>query len=180
MSSCKFSSTRYTLPDSRTLRTYPRCVTSHSAPPLDALALCSSLPTQDDPQDPHPLPPRASDDALLQAAKTQVQWLLASPAFTDKTCPLCIATLQVAKFLSLAAPEQGPPFFVFLCQQFKLTGACNTTFSRTTLGPVLTQVLANADVVGYDGQVRTGSRNLVVPRRCFDRGPGPLYSLGYS
>ncbi|KAI0304073.1 sphingomyelin phosphodiesterase [Russula brevipes] len=91
---------------------------------------------QDDPQDPHPLPPRASGEALLQAAKTQAQWLLASPAFTNKSCPLCTATLQVAKFLSLAAPEQGPPFFV-----------------ATTMGPVLTQVLANADVVGYDGQL---------------------------
>ncbi|KAI0299797.1 Metallo-dependent phosphatase-like protein [Russula brevipes] len=101
-----------------------------------------NIPRCDNPQDPHPLPPRASDEALLQAAKTQVQWLLASPAFTNN-----------AKFLSLAAPEQGPLFFVFLCQQFKLYSACNTTFGATTLGPVLTQVLANADVVGYDGQL---------------------------
>jgi sphingomyelin phosphodiesterase len=105
----------------------------------------------------------------LQAAKTQVQWLLASTAFTNKSCPLCTAILQVAKFLSLAAPEQGPPFFVFLCQQFKLSSACNTTFSATTLGPVLTQVLANADVVGYDGQVRTVAGISLSPRRCLLR-----------
>ena len=112
---------------------------------------------QDDPQDPHPLPPRAPDEALLQAAIAQVRWLSNNTVIANNSCALCTATLQVAKFLSLAAPEQGPPFFVFLCQQFKLSSACNTTYGATTLGPVLTQVLANADVSGYDGRVRLWS-----------------------
>ena len=76
-----------------------------------------------------------------------------SMVFANNSCALCTASLQVAQFLSLAAPDQGPAFFVFLCQQFKLSSTCNTTFGATTLGPVLTQVLANADVTGYDGQV---------------------------
>jgi hypothetical protein len=93
----------------------------------------------------------------LKAAITQAQWLANSTVFANNSCALCTATLQVAKFLSLAAPEQGPAFFVFLCQQFKLTSTCNTTYGATTLGPVLTQVLANADVTGYDGRVRLSS-----------------------
>jgi sphingomyelin phosphodiesterase len=40
---------------------------------------------------------------------------------------------------------------VFLCQKFGLSGSCNTTYGATTYGSVLTQVLANADVAGYDG-----------------------------
>jgi hypothetical protein len=85
---------------------------------------------------------------------SQVQFLTSSAVFRNDSCALCTAVLQVAKFLSLAAPEEGPAFFVFACQQFKISGACNTTFGPTTLGPVLTQVLANANVSGYDGRVR--------------------------
>ncbi|KAN0134393.1 Metallo-dependent phosphatase-like protein [Lactarius tabidus] len=106
---------------------------------------------QDDTQDPHPLPPRASDALILQSAIAQVQGLFVNPSFTSDSCTLCTATLQVAKFLSLAAPEQGPAFFVFLCQQLQLSSSCNTTYGATTYGSVLTQVLANADVAGYDG-----------------------------
>jgi hypothetical protein len=70
--------------------------------------------------------------------------------------------------LALAAPEQGPAFFVFLCQQFKLSFSCNATFSATTLGPVLTQVLANADVAGHDGRVgvRSHLRRLTEALTC--------------
>ena len=55
--------------------------------------------------------------------------------------------------LVLAAPDQGPAFSVFLCQQYKLSSSCNTTYGATTYGSVLTQVFANADVSGYDGKV---------------------------
>jgi sphingomyelin phosphodiesterase len=109
---------------------------------------------QDNTQDPHFLPPRASDGSLLQTAISQLKWLFTNPAIANNPCTLCTAALQIAKFLSLAAPEQGPAFFVALCQQLKLSSSCNNTFGPTTLGPVLTQVLAFANVSGYDGQVR--------------------------
>ncbi len=109
---------------------------------------------QADTQDPHPLPSRAPDEALLQNALSQMKWLFSNPATADNSCTLCIASLQIAKFLSLAAPEQTPPFFVSLCQQFKLSSSCNNTFGATALGSVLTQVVANVNVLGYDGQVR--------------------------
>ncbi|KAI0003863.1 Metallo-dependent phosphatase [Russula compacta] len=108
---------------------------------------------QNDTQDPHPLPPRASDKYLLQAAEAQVKSLLNNTAIANNSCAQCLASLEVAKFLSLAAPEQGPAFAVFLCQQFKLSSTCNTTYTATTLGSVLTQVFAYADVGGYDGRL---------------------------
>jgi len=112
---------------------------------------------QIDTQDPHPLPPRVPDIALLENAQSQLKWLFANPTIASSNCALCIASLQIAKFLSLAAPDQTPPFFVLLCQQFKLSSNCNNTFSATTLGSVLTQVVANANISGYDGQVRADS-----------------------
>ncbi|KAN0131836.1 Metallo-dependent phosphatase-like protein [Lactarius tabidus] len=107
----------------------------------------------DDTQDPHPLPPPASGPMILQSAITQVQELFVNSAFSNNSCATCIATLGVAKLLSLAVPEQGPAFTVFLCQQFKLSTSCNTTYGATTYGSVLTQVFANADVSGYDGKM---------------------------
>jgi len=67
---------------------------------------------------------------------------------------LCSATLQIGKFLSLAAPEQASTYFILLCERFGFSGNCTTAFGVRMFGPVLVQVLANADVAGYDGQVR--------------------------
>ncbi|KAI0253189.1 Metallo-dependent phosphatase-like protein [Lactifluus subvellereus] len=131
---------------------------------------------QDDPADPHPLPPRASDELLLQNAINQAQGLFNNPDFVSNTCARCIATLEIAKLLSLAAPEQGPAFAVFLCQQFKISNACNTTFGATTLGPVLTQVFANADVAGYDGRLLCQT---FVPNSCTLPPTPPLNLTGW-
>jgi sphingomyelin phosphodiesterase len=68
----------------------------------------------------------------------------------------------VAKFLALAAPEQGPDMAVELCNYFNFSSTCGTQFSRLALGSVITQVVANADVGGVDGQVRSNS--VRVPR----------------
>jgi hypothetical protein len=108
---------------------------------------------QNDTQDPHPLPPRAPDESLLQAAITQAKWLSQNAVFAKDTCALCNAALQIGKFLSLAAPEQASAYILFLCELFEITGNCPSVYGPTTFGPVLAQVLANADVVGYDGQV---------------------------
>jgi hypothetical protein len=90
----------------------------------------------------------------LQAAIAQVQWLVASKVFANDTCGLCNAALQIGKFLALAAPEQTSAYLVLLCEALELADNCPSEFGSTTYGPVLAQVLANADVAGYDGQVR--------------------------
>ncbi|KAI0066506.1 Metallo-dependent phosphatase [Artomyces pyxidatus] len=106
---------------------------------------------QSDPKDPHILPPKASESLLLQNAVNQVTSLGSNPVFANNTCARCQASLEVAKFLSLAAPSQGPEFVIFLCNEFKLSSTCNITYGPLALGSVITQVLANADVGGYDG-----------------------------
>jgi hypothetical protein len=62
--------------------------------------------------------------------------------------------LEILKFVSLAAPEQGPDLVIALCQRNKLSKNCQETHGRNGFGSVITQVLANGDVGGYDGQVR--------------------------
>jgi hypothetical protein len=84
-----------------------------------------------------------------------VQSIIANPVFGGNTCAQCQALLEVLKFLSLAAPERGPDLVVVLCGVLKLSSTCEATFGRhgTGMGAVITQVVANADVGGYDGQV---------------------------
>ena len=80
---------------------------------------------------------------------------MANPVFGSNTCAQCQALLEVLKFVSLAAPERGPDLVVVLCGTLKLSSTCEATFGRqgSGLGAVITQVVANADIGGYDGQV---------------------------
>lgn len=74
--------------------------------------------------------------------------------FLNDACGACQAVLGIAKFVALAAPQEGPAVVVEICNAFKLSSSCSTSFGPLALGSVVTQVLANADVSGYDGQVR--------------------------
>ncbi|KAJ6544016.1 sphingomyelin phosphodiesterase [Mycena capillaripes] len=111
-----------------------------------------TVPTNDT-TDPHPLPPVASSARLLEQAFAQIVAISTNPAFGTSTCARCQAGLEVAKFLALAAPEQGPELAVQLCFHFNFSPTCGTSFSRLALGSVITQVVANANVGGYDGQM---------------------------
>lgn len=75
--------------------------------------------------------------------------------FANDTCSACQASLVAAKFLVMAAPDQGPALAVRLCEYFKYSATvnCETTYGINTLASVMTQVIAAADVGGYDGQV---------------------------
>ncbi|KAJ4472551.1 Metallo-dependent phosphatase [Lentinula edodes] len=103
-------------------------------------------------KDPHPLPPTASSSKLLQSAIAQVK-SIANSTVLNGTCAKCIASMEVAKFLALAAPEQGPTFAVELCNFFGFSTSCNATYGPHALGGVVTQVVSNADVGGLDGQM---------------------------
>lgn len=117
------------------------------------LDLDRSLPLQNDTKDPHPLPPVVSSAQLAQAALTQIESLFTNPVFGNNTCASCQAILEVLKFVSLAAPEETPNLAVQLCDKLDLSSNCENQFGPLSLGSPLTQVLANADVGGYDGQV---------------------------
>jgi hypothetical protein len=103
--------------------------------------------------DPHPLPPVASSATLLANAVNQIRSLTSSPIFKSSKCALCQAILEVGKFVSLAAPDQGPEFFIEFCTIANISSTCSTTYGLSSgLGSVITQVVANADVGGLDGQ----------------------------
>ncbi len=85
--------------------------------------------------------------------------IASNPTFGDNNCARCQAALQVGKFLALAAPEEGPAFAVRVCEHFNFNKDCATQFGIFQLGSVVTQVIANADVGGLDGQV------LLLPSR---------------
>ena len=63
-----------------------------------------------------------------------------------------MASLKVAKFLVLAAPDLGPDLAVSLCVKHGWSDSCGTTYSRNGIGHVISQVVAYADVGGNDGQ----------------------------
>ncbi|KAJ3527846.1 hypothetical protein NM688_g8072 [Phlebia brevispora] len=105
------------------------------------------------PADPHPLPPKASESFLLNNAIHQIQSITTNPIFANDACGACIATLEVGKMLAMAAPDQGPAWIIALCNQFHFESNCEASFSINDMGGVVTQVLANADVGGLDGQM---------------------------
>lgn len=111
---------------------------------------------QSDTVDPHPLPPTASPSQILQQAITQIQSIAANPAFGNNQCARCQASLEVAKFVALSAPDQGPNLAVSLCEYFDYSSACAANYGPLALGPIFTQVVAYADVGGYDGQLICG------------------------
>jgi len=100
----------------------------------------------------HPLPPTASSSQLLDYAIQQIISISTNPIFSGDSCTACQASLEVAKFLALAAPEQGPSLAVALCEYFDYADDCETEYGIYTLGSPITQVIAYADVGGYDGQ----------------------------
>ncbi|TFY56866.1 hypothetical protein EVJ58_g7375 [Rhodofomes roseus] len=102
----------------------------------------------------HPLPPPATSSVFLETAVAQIVSIANNPVFADDTCAACQASLVVAKFLAMAAPEQAPNLAVRLCEYFNYSTTldCETTYGIYTLGSVMTQTIAAADVGGYDGQ----------------------------
>ncbi|KIJ65063.1 hypothetical protein HYDPIDRAFT_27793 [Hydnomerulius pinastri MD-312] len=110
----------------------------------------STIP-QNDTVDPHPLPLVASPSKLLEQALAQIKSISGNSIFGNE-CAQCLASLEAAKFLALAAPEQGSNLAVALCEYFKYSSTCEASYGPLALGPIFTQVVAYADVGGYDGQ----------------------------
>ena len=95
----------------------------------------------------------AGSSKLLEQAIAQVKSISVNPIFGTNQCARCQASLEVAKFLALSAPDQGSNFAVALCEYFNHSSTCEGSYGPLTLGPILTQVMSFADVGGYDGQV---------------------------
>ncbi|KII93956.1 hypothetical protein PLICRDRAFT_695030 [Plicaturopsis crispa FD-325 SS-3] len=123
---------------------------SHKTYPL-ALTNPDAIPSNNT-VDVHPLPPVASSSRLLSQAAAQIVSIATNPIFGNNTCAQCQAALEVAKFLALAAPHEGPALIVQMCEHFAFSSSCATTYGPLGLGNILTQVISNADAGGYDGQ----------------------------
>ena len=95
----------------------------------------------------------AGSSKLLEQAIAQVKSISVNPIFGTNQCARCQASLEVAKFLALSAPHQGPNFTVALCEYFNYSSTCEVSYGPLNLGPIFTQVVSFADVGGYDGQV---------------------------
>ncbi|KAG2753989.1 Metallo-dependent phosphatase [Suillus brevipes Sb2] len=107
---------------------------------------------KNDTVDPHPLPMQATPSQLMEQALAQIQAIASNPIFGNDTCTKCQASLAVAKMLVLGAPEQGPLLAEAVCQYFNYSTTCYNEYSNLALGSTFSQVLAFADVGGYDGQ----------------------------
>lgn len=123
----------------------------HSFIPCNASPLTPR--DENDTVDPHPLPSQSSPSELLSSAVAQIAAIAANPAFDGNTCAQCLAALEVAKFLVMAAPEQGPLLAEAVCVYFNYSSTCYDEYSALELGSVFSQVVALANVGGYDGQV---------------------------
>ncbi|KAG6919046.1 hypothetical protein DXG01_009756 [Tephrocybe rancida] len=102
--------------------------------------------------DPHLLPPVASSDRIYSQAVQQITSILNNTAFGDNNCARCLSILEISKFVALAAPEHGPDLFVTICNTLKLSSTCGATYAKAGIGAVVTQVVANMNAGGYDGQ----------------------------
>ncbi|KAG6846105.1 hypothetical protein H0H87_006469 [Tephrocybe sp. NHM501043] len=106
--------------------------------------------------DPQVLPPVASSSKIYSQALQQIGSVFKSTTFGDNNCARCLSILEVLKFVALAAPEHGPDLYASICNTLNLSSTCEATYGKsgTGLGAVITQVAANMDAGGYDGQVR--------------------------
>jgi sphingomyelin phosphodiesterase len=84
--------------------------------------------------------------------------------FGNNTCAQCLAGLEIAKFVAMAAPSEGPALAVALCEYFNYDTNCDKTYGKFDLGNVITQVASYADVGGLDGQV--GSQKSIRKFSC--------------
>ncbi|KZT52161.1 Metallo-dependent phosphatase [Calocera cornea HHB12733] len=128
---------------------------------------------------PSPLPPSLASP-LVQSAFAQIV-SIANPNNTgwgnNSNCARCLAGLEVAKALALASSQSVPTLAVELCNYFKISTTCEQTYGVLALGQVLAQVLAAADVAGYDGQ--NICNNFVSGAPCALPPPSPLNMTGY-
>ncbi|KAG6897501.1 hypothetical protein C0992_000931 [Termitomyces sp. T32_za158] len=111
----------------------------------------NELPLQDT-VDPHILPPMASPSTILNQALQQIHSINNNSVFANNSCARCLTMLEVLKFVSLADPKHGPDVMVDICNTLKLSTTCEATFGPLADGSVITQVAANMDAGGYDGQ----------------------------
>ncbi|KLO07261.1 sphingomyelin phosphodiesterase [Schizopora paradoxa] len=107
-------------------------------------------------EDPHPVPPRASDDKILSQLISQIK-AIARPEtfnspFAGNPCAQCQAALIALKAIALVVPDLGHLGTEALCNAFSLSSDCSDVFGPHDMGPLIIQMIANSNTAGYDGQ----------------------------
>ncbi|OXC67744.1 hypothetical protein AYX13_03637 [Cryptococcus neoformans] len=93
---------------------------------------------------------------------------------TPSNCSKCIDALTAASSLAKRAPELVPDLLVSLCNHYDFASeaGCNV-YTANAQGPYYAQVLAYADVSGYDGQYLC--QNFITKSECA-RPPLPIFN----
>ena len=110
---------------------------------------------------------------LRQNAFNEITQILNNTEKTfNTTCQQCMASLLVLQNLTRAVPWEVPPILIQICNfvhfdgifrnlycleeslnlVFKAFGSCEQEFMANSDGQISTQLLANADVAGQDGE----------------------------
>ncbi|KIJ51843.1 hypothetical protein M422DRAFT_157627 [Sphaerobolus stellatus SS14] len=118
--------------------------------------------------------------ALRAAAFEQISEILKNSqnAFST-TCSQCTASLLVAKNLALTAPWEVSPLLIQICNltNFSAFGSCEAEFSANSDGQIATQLLANADVAGLDGQFMCARDVIPLRKSCPTPAPSDLTAI---
>ncbi|KAF8589774.1 hypothetical protein K439DRAFT_1612572 [Ramaria rubella] len=118
--------------------------------------------------------------ALREATFAQISAIISANQTTfTSTCSQCIASLVAAKSLALTAPWEVPPLLIQLCNlvKFDAFGSCEGEFSANSDGQIATQLLANADVTGIDGQFICDRDVIGLRKSCPQPAPVDLTEL---
>ncbi|CAH7666931.1 Metallo-dependent phosphatase-like protein [Phakopsora pachyrhizi] len=107
-------------------------------------------------RDPITLPPiyLRGEEARLLAHRTlsQVIRVIRSNSTKSSSCEKCTQSLDLMGKLARRAPQLVPEALVSLCETYRFNSRCQQQYGLHSMGPIAAQVLAFADLTGYDGQ----------------------------
>lgn len=119
-----------------------------------------TIPTHDEDPVYYPKPlvnlTEAEAKAIVGSASDEILDILsANQSGLSTNCSRCIAALNVAQVAAQFAPNYLPDAMVALCQStgFTSNSSCEATYEAGSYGASWTQILAQADVNGLDGQL---------------------------
>ncbi|KAF8521774.1 Metallo-dependent phosphatase [Hysterangium stoloniferum] len=118
--------------------------------------------------------------ALRQAAFFEISQILNNTLGSfNSTCSQCVGSLVIAKDLALTAPWEVSPLLIDICNlvQFSAFGSCEQEFSANSDGQIATQLLANADVSGLDGQWMCARNTIPLRKTCPQPAPSDISAV---
>ncbi|KAF8340731.1 uncharacterized protein EI90DRAFT_2906259 [Cantharellus anzutake] len=103
-------------------------------------------------QDPAVFPPTPPADQLYTLFLNQLTEIIETPSFGGG-CGSCLAAFQVGQVIALTNPHLVTDLLVSLCEKYQYQTDCRERYYPSRFGAIITQVLANANLSGYGGQI---------------------------